>query len=268
MTEEQRLAYHEAYDPDNDEYRRLRKQGKLKEDSDELKSYKYQRFMRDYLGCVAAIDDNVGRILDFLDESGIAENTIVIYSSDQGFFTGEHGWNDKRWMYEESFSTPLLLRWPKRVKPGRRTQALVQNIDYAPTFLEVAGVEVPDGVDGRSLVTILTGDAPRDWRRSLYYHYYDDGAYNLPRFEGVLSGRYKLINYYYPEQEWELFDLMSDPHEMNSVYHEDSCNSVVFDMKKELARLRRQYQVPELEIASPLADRPAPNNKEKLRVSR
>lgn len=247
MTAEQRTAYHAAYDPDNDEYRRLRAAGKLPDGSEELEKFKYQRFLKDYLGCVAAIDDNVGRILDFLEEHGLAENTVVIYSSDQGFFTGEHGWNDKRWMYEESYAMPFMLRWPARVKPGQKCEALIQNIDYAPTFLELAGAAIPDDVDGVSLVPLLDGETPEDWRDALYYHYYEDGSYNLPRFEGVSTTRHKLINYYYPRQAWELFDLERDPHEMRSVYDDPEYADVVAEMKQKLAELREQYAVPPLE---------------------
>lgn len=248
MTPEQRAAWHEAYDGDNEEYRRLRAEGKLADGSVELERYKYQRFIKDYLRCVAAIDDNVGRILDYLDENGLAENTIVIFSSDQGFYTGEHGWNDKRWMYEESFAMPFLLRWPAEVKPGQKCAALIQNIDYAPTFLDMAGAEIPDDLDGASLRPLFAGEVPDDWRDSLYYHYYEDGSYKLPRFEGVSDGRYKLINYYYPRQEWELFDLERDPHELQSVYEDDDYAEVVGTMKKKLAELRRQYDVPPLAL--------------------
>jgi N-acetylglucosamine-6-sulfatase len=246
MTTDQRRAYHEAYDPKNEEYRRLRAEGKLPDGSKDLEKYKYQRFMKDYLGCVAAIDDNVGRILDYLEEHGLAENTVVIYSSDQGFYTGEHGWNDKRWMYEESYAMPFMLRWPARVKPGQKCEALIQNIDYAPTFLELAGAPIPKDVDGVSLAPLLDGETPDDWRDALYYHYYEDGSYNLPRFEGVSTDRYKLINYYYPEQAWELFDLERDPHEMRSVYDAPEYADVVAMMKQRLAQLRAQYDVPPL----------------------
>jgi arylsulfatase A-like enzyme len=246
MTTEQRAAYHEAYDPENSEYRRLRSAGELADGSKALERYKYQRFIKDYLRCVAAIDDNVGRIFDYLEEHGLAENTVVIYSSDQGFYTGEHGWNDKRWMYEESFAMPFMLRWPAQVQPGQKCDALIQNIDYAPTFLDLAGAEIPKDLDGRSLRPLLTGDEPEDWRDALYYHYYEDGSYNLPRFEGVSDGRYKLINYYYPKQAWELFDLVRDPHELESVYEKPDYAAVVATMKENLARLREQYKVPPL----------------------
>lgn len=244
MTVSQLYTYHQAYDPDNAEYRRLREEGKLEDGSKALEKYKYQRFVKDYLRCVAAIDDNVGRILDYLEVHGLVNNTVVIYCSDQGFYTGEHGWNDKRWMYEESFSMPFMLRWPARVAPGQKCDALIQNIDYAPTFLEIAGLPIPDDLDGVSLLPLLEGKTPDDWRDALYYHYYEDGSYNLPRFEGVSDGRYKLINYYFPKQAWELFDLARDPHEMHSVYDDPEYAETVAEMKQKLARLREKYDVP------------------------
>ncbi|TWT84743.1 Choline-sulfatase [Planctomycetes bacterium CA13] len=247
MTQAQRDAFHRSYDPENDEYRRLRAAGKL--EGRPLDRYKYQRFLKDYLGCVAAIDDNVGRILNWLDEQGLSENTIVVYSSDQGFFTGEHGWNDKRWMYEETVSMPLMMRWPGKIKPNMNVRAMVQNIDYAPTFLDIAGVPIPKEVQGRSMVPLFEGETPKDWRDSIYYHYYMDGAYNLPRFEGVRTERYKLINYYFPEQDWELFDLEKDPHELRSVHANPDYAKIRDAMKRNLERLRKQYDVAEPEAA-------------------
>jgi N-acetylglucosamine-6-sulfatase len=241
MTQAQRQAFHRAYDPDNEDFRRLRAEGKL--NGRAMDRYKYQRFLKDYLGCVAAIDDNVGRILRWIDRQGLAKNTVVVYSSDQGFFTGEHGWNDKRWMYEESLSMPLLMRWPGKIKAGIKVQAMVQNIDYAPTFLEIAGVAVPDEVQGRSLLPLFAGNTPDYWRKSIYYHYYMDGAYNLPRFEGVRTERHKLINYYFPDQAWELFDLEKDPQELRSVFSEPMYAPIRQELERELARLRRQYDV-------------------------
>ena len=248
MTEEQRAVFHRAYDPENERYRRLVSQGQFKEKA--LDRYKYQRFMKDYLACVAAIDDNVGRILNWLDEHELAENTLVIYSSDQGFFTGEHGWNDKRWMYEQSLAMPLLMRWPAVIKPGTRISQMVQNIDYAPTLLDVAGLAIPGDVQGRSLLPLLRDQASLAWRKNIYYHYYMDTAYNLPRFEGVRTERYKLISYYKPHQEWELFDLKEDPDELHSVYQDPAYRSVRERLKVQLAELRREYDVPQNEDSS------------------
>lgn len=244
MTDEQRAAFHKAYDFENAEYYRLVDQGIMQ--GRMLDTYKYQRFLKDYLRCVAAIDDNVGRLLDWLDEQGLAENTIVVYSSDQGFFTGEHGWNDKRWMYEETVSMPLVMRWPGHIKPGVKVDAMVQNIDYAPTFLDAAGVDVPEEVQGRSLLPLFNGETPEDWRNAIYYHYYMDGAYNLPRFEGVRTDRYKLINYYYPEQAWELFDLEKDPNEVNSVHDDPAYAGIKSMLMEKLEDLRDEYDLPPL----------------------
>jgi len=184
----------------------------------------------------------VGRILDYLDESGLAENTIVIYSSDQGFFLGEHGWYDKRWMYEESHRTPLLVRWPKKIAAGSTCDKLALNLDFAETFLDVAGASVPDDMQGVSLTPLLTGQSPADWRDAVYYHYYEYPAVHMVhRHYGVRSDRYKLI-YFYQLDEWELFDLQKDPQEMNSVYDDPEYADVVKQMKKRLAELREQYQ--------------------------
>lgn len=242
MTAEQRTAYHQAYDPDNRAYRELKASGELTGKTKE--HYWYQRFMKDYLGCVAAIDDNVGRVLDYLEQNGLADNTVVIYSSDQGFFTGEHQWAEKRWMYEPSLSMPFIIRWSGHIQPGSRIDAMIQNIDYAPTFLELAGAPIPDDVQGRSLLPVLGGETPADWRQSIYYNYDDGNSYNLPTIEGVRTERYKLINYYKPRQEWELFDLKTDPLELNNVYDDPAYTKIQKELKQELARLRKYYKSP------------------------
>jgi len=221
MTEAQRKVWLENYDPQNDDYRKRVASGELT--GKKLAEYRYQRYVKDYLRVVAAVDQNVGRLLDWLDESGLAENTIVIYSSDQGFFLGEHGWSDKRLMYEESVQMPFVIRWLGHIKPGQRIDAMIQNIDYAPTFLDVAGVDIPADMQGKSLVPLFGGSVPDDWRDSIYYHYYQSGAYNLPKIEGVRNDRYKLIRYYdHPRlkfgEQWELFDLEKDPQEIKSEY--------------------------------------------------
>jgi len=248
MTPEQRDAFHRSYDPENEAYRTMIAEGRL--EGRDMDRYKYQRFVKDYVGCVAAVDDNVGRILDYLESEGLADDTVVVYSSDQGFFTGEHGWNDKRWMYEETLSMPLLMRWPEHIAPGTVVDAMVQNIDYAPTFLDMVGLPIPREVQGRSLVPLFEEDTPDDWRQSIYYHYYQDGAYNLPRFEGVRSDRYKLINYYFPRQEWELFDLEADPQELQSVYDDPRYAEVRAAMEQELTQLREEYDLVPLPEAS------------------
>lgn len=207
----------------------------------------FQRYIKNYLRCVQAVDENVGRLLEYLDENGLAENTIVIYSSDQGFYLGEHGWFDKRWMYEESFRTPLLVRWPGVVAQGVvNDRDLVSNLDFASTFLEAAATDIPEDIQGESLVPVLTGGTPDDWRTSHYYHYYESGGHGVPVHFGVTDGRYKLIRF--PEKEiddWELFDLQADPLELESRYGDPALEEVQNGLKKELIRLRRQYKLPE-----------------------
>ena len=252
MIEAERKAWHEHYDPQNEDYRKRVASGELT--GNKLAVYRYQRYVKDYLRVVAAIDQNVGRLLDWLDESGLADNTIVIYSSDQGFYLGEHGWSDKRLMYEESVRMPFVIRWPGRIKPGQRIAAMIQNIDYAPTFLDVAGLDIPEDIQGQSLVPLFDGKAPRSWRDSIYYHYYHSGAYNLPKIEGVRGDRYKLIRYYgHPRldfgEQWELFDLEKDPQEMKSEYENPEYERVKKKMIKELRKLRKQYGVGRADVS-------------------
>ncbi|UCD76247.1 MAG: sulfatase, partial [Phycisphaerales bacterium] len=248
LTEEQRAVWDAAYGPKNEAFLAASLQG------DDLTRWRYQRYIKDYLRSIASVDDNVGRILDYLDESGLAENTIVIYSSDQGFFLGEHGWYDKRWMYEESARMPLLVRWPGKVQPGSEIDPLAQNLDFAPTFLDMAGVDAPADMEGCSLVPLLEGKTPEDWRDSIYYHYYEFPAvHSVPRHYGVRTDRYKLIRYYQLD-EWELFDLAVDPDELNSVYDDPEYAPVVEKLKVELTRLQKQYDdtKPEIDIAEHL----------------
>lgn len=237
LTPEQLKKWNAAYGPKNEKFKKANLKGK------ELVRWKYQRYIKDYLRCIASVDDNFGRVLDYLDESGLAKNTIVIYSSDQGFYLGDHGWFDKRWMYEESLRMPLMVRWPGVVKPGSRTDALVQNLDFAETFLDAAGVEIPKDMQGKSIVPILKGKEPKDWRKSIYYHYYEYPAVHMvQRHYGVRNKQYKLIHYYLID-EWELFDLKKDPNEMKSVYKDPKYKKVVADLKQELQRLRKKYKV-------------------------
>jgi arylsulfatase A-like enzyme len=213
---------------------------------EELTRWKYQAYMQDYMACVAGIDENVGRILKYLEEMGLEKNTVVMYSSDQGFYLGEHGWFDKRFIYEESFRTPLLARWPGVIKPGRRNDDLVQNIDFAETFLDIAGAPVPEDMQGRSLVPLMKGRTPKDWRTSLYYRYYEGGGHGVAQHEGVTDKRYKLIRFYPGKDEhWELFDLKTDPAEMVSVYENPEYREIAERLQAELKRLKEHYQVPE-----------------------
>lgn len=216
----------------------------------DLVRWKYQLYLKDYLRCIWAVDENIGRILDYLEESGLAENTVVAYSSDQGFYMGERGWFDKRFMYEESYRTPLIVRWPGTVAAGSVNTDLVQNIDFAETFLDIAGVEAPDDMQGESLVPLLKGQTPADWRESLYYHYYEyPGAHSVLRHEGVSTDRYKLIRFYGEDvpggEEWEFFDLELDPAETQSRFRDSGYGEVIAALKQELQRLRDYYEVTE-----------------------
>jgi arylsulfatase A-like enzyme len=224
---------------------------KNKPEGKDLVRYKYQLYMKDYLRCTWGVDESVGRILDYLEESGLDENTIVMYCSDQGFYMGEHGWFDKRWMYEESYRTPLVVKWPGVVKAGSVNTDLVQNIDFAETFLDLADAPIPDDMQGESLVPLFKGKTPKKWRTSLYYHYFEyPGAHSVRRHEGVSDKRYKLIRFYGPDvvdgEQWELYDLERDPAEMNSEYNNPEYASVQKRLKKELDRLRDYYEVPDV----------------------
>jgi len=212
--------------------------------SDEQKmKWKYQRYMQDYLGTISSIDDNVGRILDYLDESGLAENTIVIYTSDQGFYLGEHGWFDKRFIYDESFKTPLLVRWPGEVKPGTRNTEMVQNLDFAPTLLQAAGIEVPSDMQGESLLPLLKGNEDSWDREAVYYHYYEYPAVHMvKRHYGIVTEEFKLVHFYYDVDEWELYDRLNDGQEMNNVYNDPAYQEVVEKLTSQLADLRVKYK--------------------------
>ena len=235
MTPEQKATWDAVYDPRNEDFRSAGLEGR------DLIRYAYQRYMKDYLRCIASVDDSMGQILRYLDENGLAENTLVIYSSDQGFFLGEHGWFDKRWMYEESLRMPFLVRWPARIPPGTRVGEMIQNIDYAPTFLQAAGVPVPEDIQGESLVPLMEGRPQSDWRNSIYYHYYEFPAVHMvAKHYGVRTERYKLIHFYETD-EWECFDLEADPDELHSVYADPAYAEVVSELKGELDRLRTYY---------------------------
>ncbi len=236
MTESQRRAWHAAYGPRN------KKAVEEAPEGPDLVKWKYQRYIKDYLRCVASVDDNIGRVLEYLDESGLAKNTIVVYTSDQGFYLGEHGWFDKRFMYEESFSTPLLVRWPRKVRAGGINTDLVQNLDFAETFLDAAGAEIPGDMQGRSLLPLLRGETLTSWRDAVYYHYFEYPAVHMvKRHYGIRSKRYKLIHFYYDIDEWELYDLEKDPREMNNLYGDPDYQDVVKQLEVKLAELRKYY---------------------------
>ena len=209
---------------------------------DELLKWKYQRYMQDYLACVQSVDDNVGRLLDYLDEAGLAANTLIIYTSDQGFFLGDHGLYDKRFMYEESIRMPFLVRWPGVVKPGSVQAAMGINPDFAPTFLEAAGLPVPADMQGRSLMPLFKGKVPADWRGSWYYRYYHDpGDHNTRAHYGVRTTTHKLI-YFWKKDQWEMYDLVADPGEMHNLYSDPAQAETVSKLKAELYRLKKELK--------------------------
>lgn len=241
LTPEQREAWNAYYEPRNEAFRKANLQGR------DLVRWKYNRYLHDYLGCIKAVDESVGQLLRYLDDSGLAENTVVVYSSDQGFYLGEHGWFDKRWIFEESLRTPLLIRWPGVAAPGSVNRDLVSNLDFAQTLLEVAGVPAPGEMQGRSLVPLLRGQTPADWRKSFYYHYYEyPGPHDVARHYGVVTARYKLVRFYEPQFDyWELFDLEKDPQELTSVYGRPEYAEIQKELHAELDRLRRELKVPD-----------------------
>lgn len=237
MNTEQAKAWDNVYEPIIKNFYESDLKGK------ELISFKYQRYLQDYLACIAAVDKSVGEVLDYLKENGLDKNTIVIYASDQGFYLGEHGWFDKRWMFEESYRTPLLIKWPGNIEPGSVNKDMVSNIDIAETFLEIAGVKIPSDMQGRSMVPVLKGKTPGNWRKEHYYHYYEyPGPHMVKRHYGISTERYKLIHYYYDIDEWALYDLKTDPQEMNNVYNDPAYNSVKSDLHKRLNNLMVKYK--------------------------
>ena len=216
---------------------------------EEKMRWQYQRYIQDYLACISSVDDNVGRVLDYLDESGLAKNTMVVYTSDQGFYLGEHGWFDKRFIYDESFKTPLLIRWPNQITPGITNDEMVQNLDFAQTFLEAAQIEAPDDMQGESLIPLLTGDSGKWNRDAVYYHYYEyPGEHTVKRHYGIVTREYKLAHFYHDVDEWELYDRKNDPQEMTNVYDDPNYVEVVEKLHQELTDLRIKYKdSPELD---------------------
>lgn len=205
-----------------------------------LTEWKYQRYMRDYLATAASLDRNIGRTLDYLDRHNLKDNTIVIYLSDQGFYMGEHGWFDKRFMYEESFRTPMVMRYPGVIKPGTQTEAFVMNLDIAPTLLQAVGVPIPKDVQGQSFLPQVKGKAKKG-RSAMYYHYYENGEHSVSPHFGIRTGRYKLIRFYKRVEGWELYDLQKDSGEMTNLYGKKGYEQITADLKRQLARLIRQY---------------------------
>lgn len=245
----QRKVWDAYYEPRNAVLREGKLQGR------DLVRWRYQRYMHDYLGTVKAVDESVGRLLKYLDDEKIADNTVVIFSSDQGFYLGEHGWFDKRWIYEESVTTPLLVRWPGVAKPGSRNNSLVSVLDFPETMLEAAGVPVPADMQGRSMKPILQGRIPADWRKSFYYHYYEfPGPHSVRKHYGVVTDRYKLFHFYEPEMNyWTLIDRQTDPHELKNVYDDPGYAATRQQLHTELERLRTELKVPAVDSPASIA---------------
>jgi arylsulfatase A-like enzyme len=236
MSQEQLAAWRGFYGPRDKAFH------EAELSADGLVRWKYQRYVKNYLRCVRGVDESVGTLMKTLDELDLADNTVVVYSSDQGFYIGDHGWYDKRWMYEESLKMPLIVKWPGVTKSGAVNEDLVQNLDYAETFLEMAGAAVPDDMQGRSLVPLLAGDTPDDWRESIYYHYYEyPSVHMVPRHYGVRNDRYKLMHFYQFD-EWEFYDLETDPDELQNLYEDPNYADEIAAMKVELERLRTHYE--------------------------
>lgn len=235
MDSAQRAAWDAHYKPIIKEFKEKGLKGK------ELALWKYDRYVKDYLSTIQSVDDGVGELLDYLDKEGLAENTIVVYTSDQGFYLGEHGWFDKRFMYEESFRTPILMRYPKEIKAGTVVDQLIQNLDFAPTFMDYAGVDIPSDVQGESFRNIVNGKT-KEWRDAIYYTYYEyPGEHNVQRHNGVRTDRYKLIHFYYDSDTWELYDLKKDPTEMQNVYDDPAYKEIRKNMHEKFEEVRAKY---------------------------
>lgn len=235
LDEEQKEQWDAYYEPINKGFAQNTPRG------DDLIKWKYQRYMEDYLGTVRSVDRNIGRLLTYLDKNDLTDNTMIVYTSDQGFFLGEHGWFDKRFMYEESFRTPLIIRFPSEIEAGLESEELVQNLDYAPTILDVAGVEIPEEVQGESLVPLFDNQY-EEWRDALYYHFYEfPSEHAVKRHYGIRTERYKLIHFYYDVDEWELYDLENDPNEMNNLYNTPDYAEIRDSLHQELDNLREYY---------------------------
>lgn len=238
LTPKQLISWNEVYDPITEDFK---KKYPSMSTEDQMR-WKYQRYMQDYLGCIAAVDESVGTLLDYLDETGLDENTIVVYTSDQGFYLGEHGWFDKRFIYDESFKTPLLVRWPGVTQAGSVNNEMVQNLDFAQTFLDAAGIEAPNDMQGESFVPLLKGDDDQWTREAVYYHYYEyPSVHMVKRHYGIVTTEYKLAHFYYDVDEWELYDRKKDPMEMQNEYNNPEYADVVADLTQQLADMRVKY---------------------------
>lgn len=239
MNAQQRENFNNNYRPKNDEFHAH------KYNEEETALWKYQRYVSEYLATIASVDESVGEMLDYLQRQGLLENTIVIYCSDQGFYLGEHGWFDKRFMYEESMKMPFVIRYPKQIKAGTEVAKLTQNIDFAPTLLDMCGIETPPRMQGISFKPLLENKKVKNWRTSLYYHFYEfPGFHSVQRHFGVKTGRYKLICFYMTGQ-WELYDLKKDPTEIQNLYGQPGTEKITAQLKQEIERLQKQYNVPQ-----------------------
>ena len=236
MTEFQKTAWDKYYKPITEAYYNQKPIG------DELLQWKYQRYINDYVKTVQSVDDNIGRLMKYLKDNGLEDNTLVIYTSDQGFFLGEHGWYDKRFMYEPSLTIPLIFKYPKSIKNGTASELLVQNLDLAPTILDLAGINIPADMQGEALKDILTGKSPGAWRNAIYYHYYQDkGWHKVAKHFGIRTERYKLICFY-DLNEWEMYDLKNDPNEMNNLYNVADYETIIDELKIQLRQLIEKYE--------------------------
>lgn len=235
----QKANFDRAYGKVNEEFKKLYPS---MSEEDKMK-WKYNRYMQDYLGSIKSVDENVGRLLDYLEANDLMENTIIVYTSDQGFYLGEHGWFDKRFVYDESFKTPLLVAWPGKVKPGTKSDELVQNLDFAQTFLNIAGVEAPADMQGESIVPVLTGNLENWNRDAVYYHYYEYPAEHMVnRHYAIVTKDYKLIHYYYVNDVWELIDRKKDPKELKNVYNDPAYAEIKAELHEKLDELRKKYK--------------------------
>jgi len=236
LNPEERKAFIAAYTPKNNAFKKANLKGR------DLAIWKYERYVKDYLRTIQSVDDNVGRLMNYLKEKGLDKNTIVIYSSDQGFYLGEHGWFDKRFMYEQSFRTPLIVRWPEVITPGSTSNAMVMNLDIAETLLDAAHVKIPTEMQGKSMLPVWGGKTPDDWRKYVYYHYYESaGEHNVAKHVGIRSDRYKLI-YYYENKDWELYDLKNDSSELHNIYNNPAYRKNRDSLKTELQLQMKKYK--------------------------
>ena len=239
MTPAQLQAWRDFYGPRDQAFHEAKLSGK------ELVSWKFQQYAKNYLRCIKGVDESVGRLRGKLKELGLAENTLVIYSSDQGFFVGDHGWFDKRWMYEESMMMPFIASWPGKIEAGTKSTAMIQNLDYAPTFLSAAGAAVPEDMQGESLLPVFAskGEQPTDWRKELYYHYYEyPSVHMVPRHYGIRTERYKLMHFYQFGEEWEFYDLEKDPDELTNLYGQESAKEAIQQVRARLEKMREHYE--------------------------